>query len=372
MSNIIRDNILLSLQNQINNDIINANPVAIGAYAGQTSQGMSSVAIGPSTGNSSQGTYAIAIGSNAGQTSQSSSAIAIGSNTGNSSQGSNAVAIGINAGHSNQTQDAIAIGNAAGNNTQGSKSIAIGYSAGATSQGTNSVAIGYNAGYSAQATGTVAIGQAAGSTTQDSYAIAIGRNAGNTGQGANSIAIGYNAGYTNQAANSIILNATGTTVNVTGTGFFVNPVTIDNYSGIRALYLTTDNEIRASNNKTFIISHPINNDKYLVHACLEGPEAGIYYRGKATITNNEYIKITLPDYVKYIGSNYTINITRIFSGKKTNEQYETSEIEDNSFTVYGPNGSFYWVVFAEREKIEVEPNISDVKIEGNGPYKYIN
>lgn len=39
--------------------------------------------------------------------------------------------------------------------------------------------------------------------------------------------------------------------------------------------------------------------------------------------------------------------------------------------VYGPNGSFYWVVFAEREKIEVEPNISDVKIEGNGPYKYI-
>ena len=60
----------------------------------------------------------------------------------------------------------------------------------------------------------------------------------------------------------------------------------------------------------------IDSDRYLVHACLEGPEAGIYYRGKATITNDENIKIELPGYVKHIGTNFTINITKIFSGKK--------------------------------------------------------
>jgi hypothetical protein len=38
--------------------------------------------------------------------------------------------------------------------------------------------------------------------------------------------------------------------------------------------------------KTFIIEHPIDTSKYLIHACLEGPEAGVYYRGKATIDNN--------------------------------------------------------------------------------------
>ena len=78
-----------------------------------------------------------------------------------------------------------------------------------------------------------------------------------------------------------------------------------------------------------------------------------------------------PYYVKYISTNYTINLTRIYSGQKTNEQYETSEIENNSFTVYGPNGSFYWIVYAERQKIEVEPEKNKVNIQGNGPYKYI-
>ena len=123
--------------------------------------------------------------------------------------------------------------------------------------------------------------------------------------------------------------------------------------------------------KTFIIDHPDDENKYLVHVCLEGPEAGVYYRGKSTITNNDSVKIELPDYLRHIGSNYTINITRIYSGKKQIESYETSEIEDNSFTVYGSNGSFFWTVFAERQKINVEPNKSDVVLKGDGPYKYI-
>ena len=37
--------------------------------------------------------------------------------------------------------------------------------------------------------------------------------------------------------------------------------------------------------KTFVIEHPNNVDKFLVHGCLEGPEAGVYYRGKDKIVN---------------------------------------------------------------------------------------
>jgi hypothetical protein len=169
------------------------------------------------------------------------------------------------------------------------------------------------------------------------------------------------------------LNATGSNLNSSSSGFFVDPIASSVYTDYNALYYdTTTKEIKYSTTKTFVIPHPTNDNKYLVHACLEGPEAGVYYRGKGEITNNEYVQIDLPEYVKYIGSNYTINITRIYSGKKSNIQYETTEIENNSFKVYGDNGSFYWIVYAERQKINVEPNKYDVKLCGDGPYTYLS
>ena len=38
----------------------------------------------------------------------------------------------------------------------------------------------------------------------------------------------------------------------------------------------------------------------------------------------------------------------------------------------GKNGKFYWTVFGKRSIIDVEPNKTDVEINGYGPYKYIN
>jgi hypothetical protein len=52
-------------------------------------------------------------------------------------------------------------------------------------------------------------------------------------------------------------------------------------------------------------------------------------------------------------------------------QLVVSEVEDNSFNVYGDNGSFYWLVHASRENINVEPYKNDVNVKGNGPYKWI-
>ena len=123
--------------------------------------------------------------------------------------------------------------------------------------------------------------------------------------------------------------------------------------------------------KTFIIDHPIYESKYLIHACLEGPEAGVYYRGKATIENNEFVTIKLPDYVELLASNFTIQITSIYNKtRKTANVYESTEIENNEFRVYGNNGNFYWYVYGTKDNILVEPEKSAINIQGDGPYKW--
>ena len=347
-------NSLSSLQSSISN-ITDNDGVSIGKSAGETNQALYSIAIGNSAGQTDQGTSSVAIGSYAGQTDQSDSCVAIGGLSGKTSQGTRAISIGLYSAQNSQGSDSIAIGSSSGETTQNTNAIAIGTYAGNNNQGSQSIAIGHQAGY----------------TTQQTSAIAVGDGAGRTNQGTNSIAIGKNAGYLDQVNNSIILNATGVALNNTDQGLFIKPISASTDITNVLVYDTVTSKITYNTTKTFVINHPIDENKYLVHACLEGPEAGIYYRGKGTITNNESVQITLPEYVKHIGSNYTINITRIYSGKKTNETYETSEIENNSFTVYGTNGSFYWIVYAERLKIETEPDKKDVELKGDGPYTYL-
>jgi hypothetical protein len=123
--------------------------------------------------------------------------------------------------------------------------------------------------------------------------------------------------------------------------------------------------------KTFIINHPLDESKYLVHACLEGPEAGVYYRGKATIENNSHIAIQLPNYVKPLASNLSVQITPIHSKISSSKNvYETSEVENNAFIVYGKNGSLYWTVYGTKHAINVEPNKSEINVQRNGPYAW--
>ena len=122
--------------------------------------------------------------------------------------------------------------------------------------------------------------------------------------------------------------------------------------------------------KTFVINHPDDKSKYLVHGCLEGPEAGVYYRGKDEIRNEESVTIELPDYVKNMATDLTIQITPIYDGK-TIKTFNVSEVEDNKFTVYGPNGKFYWIVHGKRLSIQVEPLKQEVDVKGDGPYKWI-
>jgi hypothetical protein len=121
--------------------------------------------------------------------------------------------------------------------------------------------------------------------------------------------------------------------------------------------------------KSFIINHPVDKDKYLVHACLEGPEAGVYYRGVGEITNNVSTTIELPHYVSNFATDFTIQITPIYNGKIN--VLNSSEVLNNAFIVYGENCKFYWNVFGKRLDIEVEPLKTEVDVKGDGPYLYI-
>ena len=121
--------------------------------------------------------------------------------------------------------------------------------------------------------------------------------------------------------------------------------------------------------KTFVIDHPVDSTKYLVHSCLEGPEAGVYYRGKGEITNNSSVEIELLSYVEKLAKDLTVQVTPIYDGK--NRLLNSSEVENNKFTVYGENGKFFWHLYGLRSEIIVEPSKDSVFVKGDGPYKWI-
>ena len=118
--------------------------------------------------------------------------------------------------------------------------------------------------------------------------------------------------------------------------------------------------------KTFVINHPIKKENLLVHACLEGPEVGVYYRGTSTIKNQTIIK--LPDYTSY-WTEFTMHLTPI----GTFAQMYYNLLDDNSFEVHSTvECSFSWVVYAKRGSIEVEPLKDTTNVKGSGPYRWID
>jgi hypothetical protein len=306
-----------------------------------------------------------------------SAEVHLGMHAGLGGQGSESVAIGTDAGQA-QGLLAVAIGSGAGNATQGINTVAIGSSAGFSGQKNYAVAVGNEAGYSGQGTDAVAVGNGAGNTGQGTGAVALGTTAGSVGQGPYSIAIGFQAGFNNQAAKSIILNANDFPLEPTTAGLFIDPVRDQAQSGPSATvgvmwYDSSSKEITWEQTaKSFIINHPISPDRYLVHACLEGPEAGVYYRGESELTDGE-TKITLPDYVPDMADNFTVQLTQIWRGPEDSfaRLSATRVDDDGAFTVHGDPCAFAWHVHGTRQYIDTEPLKAEVSVAGDGPYRYI-
>ena len=145
--------------------------------------------------------------------------------------------------------------------------------------------------------------------------------------------------------------------------------TVSTTTNVMAYNIATS-EIFYTTAKTFVIDHPQNPDKYLVHACLEGPEAGVYYRGKGVISDgSKETTISLPPYVSAFAKDLIVQVTPIYNGVV--RTLNVSEVEHNKFTVFGAPGPFNWVAYGKRGDIVVEPDRSTANVSGDGPYKWI-
>ena len=105
--------------------------------------------------------------------------------------------------------------------------------------------------------------------------------------------------------------------------------------------------------KSFNIKHPTKKNKRLIHGSLEGPEHGVYYRGRSVINI-----IELPDYWTGLVDEETITVQLTPIGKHQNLYVE--KIEDNKVYVKTSSKTklnYFYMINAERKdvvKLEVE------------------
>jgi hypothetical protein len=118
-------------------------------------------------------------------------------------------------------------------------------------------------------------------------------------------------------------------------------------------YTLSVNGSFAATTKSFLIDHPTKEGMKLRYGSLEGPENGVYVRGRVNVSI-----IELPDYWTGLvdESTITVNLTPI--GKEV-ALHSVVEIKDNKVEISSADGIIdcYYTIFGERkdvEKLEVE------------------
>lgn len=141
--------------------------------------------------------------------------------------------------------------------------------------------------------------------------------------------------------------------------------------------------VDVTNVKTFVIDHPLDpQQRYLVHAAVEGPEGGVFYRGQSQLVNG-WVQVDLPSYFEALCAEEgrSVMLTCIADDPK-------DEWCPVLHATYPKNGKFYvglgsgmvindqrfwWEVKAVRKDVPpllVEPLKKDVIVKGEGPYLY--
>jgi hypothetical protein len=415
----------IAIGSEAGNQIQSEDAIAIGSLAGHIGQKDNSIAIGRQAGDSYINTKAVAIGHQAGFLYLGDGSIAIGDKAGYGDlntdyTGSNYIAIGREAGYQEQESLSIAIGNQAGRANLQQSAIAIGDMSCETKSSVGSIAIGANSYVDASGGSGIAIGYNAHIDTftpVQGAPTVIGSNATTTGNCENSILLGSNVQVTAPIApgspgglfiNPIRNAGTGTTIYADPTKimwyntenvaqpyevchaalesvyrtYWLNwqgaPSPDDQFVSVSGLFISDYDagseysyQFQIGPFKSFVIDHPVKPENYLVHTCLEGPEAGVYYRGKAVVCD-KFVEVNLPNYVDALAKDFTVHVTPIFDEENdTNGTYKVTEVKDGKFKIYGPKGRVNWIVYGSRGDIEVEPLKSSVNVQGDGPYKWI-
>tara|TARA_R100000084_G_scaffold82465_1_gene38376 strand:- start:714 stop:1352 length:639 start_codon:yes stop_codon:yes gene_type:complete len=113
--------------------------------------------------------------------------------------------------------------------------------------------------------------------------------------------------------------------------------------------------------KYFIIDHPVpakrDEHKKLLHACIEGPEVAVYFRGKSDLNI-----IKMPDYWEHLVDieSMTVELTAIGA----NQDIYVDSIAENGEVTVGSNTeeplNYFYVVYGERKDVDkLEPEIVD-------------
>jgi hypothetical protein len=97
--------------------------------------------------------------------------------------------------------------------------------------------------------------------------------------------------------------------------------------------------------KSFLIPHPTKAAKQLQYACLEGPENGVYIRGKT----NESI-ILLPEYWRELVDEDSVTVTLTQIGKP--QQLFVASQNSESVEVGNVDGFYNYVIFGERKDVD--------------------
>lgn len=194
-------------------------------------------------------------------------------------------------------------------------------------------------------------------------------------------------------------------------------------SGVNAFHTVWDGTMRfiidGTNVKNFVIPHPDDDERWLIHACLEGPEAAVFYRGRGQLNAEGNCWVELPDYFTSLvdEATATVQVTPILRDRDVEAMvpgflgaWETdrldrasddpndvsyrpevpanhvgvpymaaTEVRDGAFIVVSaggfvnPEAEFFYEVKATRrdvDPIEVEPLRSEVDVYGDGPYTW--
>jgi len=132
--------------------------------------------------------------------------------------------------------------------------------------------------------------------------------------------------------------------------------------------------------KTFVIDHPGDPRRYLVHATLEGPEGAVFYRGSARLDHGR-AEVALPSYFESLThtSDRTVILTNIDGfDRLAVETQRDGKVANGRFVVISDNPdsaqAFDWEVKAVRKDVPrlVEaPLKTEISVAGFGPYTFI-
>jgi hypothetical protein len=167
------------------------------------------------------------------------------------------------------------------------------------------------------------------------------------------------------------LHARHALIDITSTSFLLQGT----YGGVDHNLECTSSGWRLNGNtiKSFIIPHPDDADRYLIHGCTESPHNGVEYWGTVQLDEHGHADVELPAYFESLTHHDGRAVLLTGIGDHIlppSASYPTG----GRFTVHGiPGQTVSWLVKAIRRDVPpvlVEPRRTDVTVRGDGPYRY--